>query len=131
MWTPQVDRTSVLEDAYSGLRATNMLSTSGPCVVMPCFITHIPAYVNVLADNPLHSNHVGFTEEGEGFGPRKEFFLLAGQAMIDQLAGNDVVGSCCCHNLCATSFLIRSWLCLVLHNLSRRTLHACMIQVWY
>ena len=95
----QVDRTSVLEDACSGLRAANLLSMSGPYVVSPRFTTPVPVHLNELAGSPSHSDQMDLVEEGEGFGPRKEFFLLAGQAMADQSAGDDVIGSCCHYEL--------------------------------
>lgn len=61
-----------------------MLKKAGPCVLFPCLIT-TAATTSTSVGGDLEQ--AGFREEGEGYGPRKEFFLLAGQALTGQSAG--------------------------------------------
>lgn len=111
----QINRASAFEDASLGLQAADTPSTTGPCVVFPSFVTsvsthstaHLGSHTEAHGTEAHHSEahlseaqrceahefeaqQASLEEGGEGYGPRREFFLLAGQAMIKQAAGEPV-----------------------------------------
>ena len=108
----QINRASAFQDASLGLQAADKLCTTGPCVVSPSFITSVSTYSTAHLCSGTEANNIeahhseahlseaqrceaheseaqqaSLEEGGEGYGPRREFFLLAGQAMIKQAAG--------------------------------------------
>ena len=74
----QVRRGSVFQDAFLQTRCSELLqATQGGCVVEA-------AFSDALGASPAA------TEAGSwGHGPRKEFFLLAGQGMVDGYDGEE------------------------------------------
>lgn len=80
----QVNRLSVFEDTCQGLSAADVFAEAGPCVVSPCFITAPIVSSTAAAADASSAEQAIFREEGEGYGPRKEVFLLIGKALIGE-----------------------------------------------
>ena len=71
----QVRRSHAFEDAFRQVKACEWLQTrQGSILISPRFVDEAAGEPSAL-------------EPGEGHGPRKEFFLLAGQGMLQQPEG--------------------------------------------